>query len=125
MNKSKGTPGPAPRGENFPRQVELIKGKRWRAFKTEKGHYGLATDGIREGDKIAVLSGGLGLYVLKPSEDSPDGTFDFMGECISPGAIESVEIGNETISSHIAKREKDCEPWYTDGEESFQDILLM
>ena len=125
MNKSKGTPGPAPRGENFPRQVELIKGKRWRAFKTEKGHYGLATDGIREGDKIAVLSGGLGLYVLKPSEDSPDGTFDFMGECISPGAIESVDIGNETISSHIAKREKDCEPWYTDGEESFQDILLM
>ncbi len=125
LNRRKGKPDPAPPGENFPRQAEIITGERWRSFQTQNGHCGLATDGIRKGDKISVLSGGLGLSILRPAEDSQDTTFSFMGECISPGVIASLEIGNETIKIHIAKREKDCEPWYTDDEESFQDILLV
>jgi hypothetical protein len=124
---SKNGHNPKPRkGLEFPRKVEFIDGARWRSLKTKKDYYGMAPSNVKVGDQIVVLTGGLSLYVLRQTMDNRQGqSFQFVGGCLVPEAAESERIGPESIADHIANRKRECEPWYGDNEESFEDIMLV
>lgn len=73
-----------------------------RFFRSERGRFGWAVDGIRKGDAIAMFYGAEYLFVLRPAADGPGsaGRWKIVGDCWMDGFGDGEGAGAEWENAH-------------------------